>query len=146
MEREKHIGTVAAVLTAGYIIKTESEAEDLQKTMKVFEDIKKRYEGILSGADTDDLNLISAVLAAGQVINASSNVTGVEGVMEDFAAVKKILLQMEERYPGFLKENEDLNFVASIIVAGLIINTTDWEEGIMDNMLAFKECKNILKG
>ncbi|MFQ5800440.1 MAG: hypothetical protein ACE5HH_01805 [Candidatus Hydrothermarchaeales archaeon] len=144
MEGKKHVETVAAILTTGYIIKTEDEAEDLEEAIGVFERFKKLYEEMLDESASEDLDLVTAVLTAGQILNASSKVGSVEGVMEDFAAVKGILLQMEKRYPGFLKEKEDLNFIASIIVAGLIINTTDWEEGIMDNMLVFRECKNAL--
>ncbi|RMF90196.1 MAG: hypothetical protein D6733_04435 [Methanobacteriota archaeon] len=146
MESRDHAGMVAAILTAGYIIKTESEAEDLARTAEIYRDIKKRYEGMAGSVEDEELSLMAAVLTAGQIVNASTEVAGVEAVMDDFTCTRRILLEMEKRYPGFLSEKAELNIIASVLVAGLIINTTDWEEGIMDNMLALRDCKNILKG
>ena len=156
MDFDKQTSTIASILTAGYLINTEMEIEDLDGAVKIYNGVGEEYmkrlkeyserqlkEGSFVN-QPEELDMISAILAAGQIVNTTTHSEDVAEMLDIYEEFRELYKNTEDRAPLLLKTKTYLNIAAAILVAGLIVNTSDWEETPQESTVLYTQCMQKL--
>jgi len=133
MDKKKIADLTAALLTAGYVVNTKRDIEDIKEAVRLFKSFKK---DIAEGGDGSeviaDMDLVSAVLTAGYIVNTDSTIESTEETLQVFHKMRMTVEEIARRTPDTFKGDDELNILSGIIVSGLIVNTRKWEECILE--------------
>jgi hypothetical protein len=147
-EHNEHIDLVSAILTSAYIVNTTKDIEDLTESLKIFREFRGKYfDRLREWGDMKEEktgNLIAALLTAGYIVNTASKEETVNETIDLLAKFRDGYLKLLKMKPEHMKDREDINLLAGIITAGLIVNTTTWEEIPLENLIIVSECKKEL--
>ena len=147
-ENIEHIDFVSAILTAAYIVNTTKNVEDLTESLNLFREFRGKYFdklrewGDIKGGESG--NLIAAILTAGYIVNTASKEETLNETINILSMFRQGYLKLLKTKPEHMKEKEDVNLLAAIITAGLIVNTTTWEEIPLESIIIVSECKKEL--
>ncbi len=144
----EHIDLVSAILTAAYIVNTIKSVEDLTESLEIFREFRGRYFDRLREwgdiKENETGNLIAALLTAGYIVNTTSKEETVDETIDILTMFRNGYLKLLKTKPRHMKDREDINLLAGIITAGLIVNTTTWEEIPLESLIIVSECKKEL--
>ncbi len=147
-KHNEHIDLVSAILTSAYVVNTTEDIEDLTESLRIFRVFKMRYSeklrewGDMKEEETG--NLIAALLTAGYIVNTTSKEETVKDTIDLLDMFRRGYFKLLETQPEHMKEREDMNLLAAVITAGLIVNTVKWEEIPLEILIAVSECKKEL--
>ncbi len=138
----------AAIMTAGYTINTTFETEDINESLKIFNRFKREFKGRSEhAADSDlvkDIDLITSILTAAHMVNTRSHVESLTEALKILNEFRNGIIQIVNKVPKTFEERSELNIVAAIIVAGLVVNSIKWEEDMLESGVLLKACKEGL--
>ncbi len=147
-EHNEHIDLVSAILTSAYIVNTKKDIEDLTESLKIFREFRGKYFDRLREwgdvKENETGNLIAALLTAGYIVNTMSKEETVNETIDLLDMFRRGYFKLLETKPELMKEREDMNLLAAVITAGLIVNTVKWEEIPLEILIAVSECKKKL--
>jgi len=156
MDFDKQTSMIASILTAGYMVNTQMKIEDLEGAVNIYREVGEAYmkrhraysekqmkEGTFI-EQPEELDVISAVLAAGYIVNTENTEESVEDMLDKFEEFRELYKNAEGRAPLLLRTKTFLNTAAAILVAGLIINTSDWEETPEESTFLYTQCMQKL--
>lgn len=142
---KEEIELIASILTAGYVVNTKRDIEDIKEAVRLFKSFKKDLEMGGEGSEIiADVDLVSAILTAGYIVNTDSTIENTTETLEVFYKMRKTVAEIVARAPASFEGDDGLNILSAILVSGLIVNTPSWEECLLETGVLLKACRDEL--